>query len=92
MIEVGVRVLKNRMGSYLAQVRQGQTIVVTDRGRPIARIERIDGAVDLPESLRHMISEGRVVDHGRPGPLETPRVSLSPGARSMVDYVRDQRR
>ena len=92
MIEVGVRLLKNRLGSYLAQVRQGQTIVVTDRGRPVARIERIDAAVDLPESIRHMISEGRIVDHGRPGRLKAPRVSLTPGAGSMVDYVREQRR
>jgi prevent-host-death family protein len=92
MIEVGVRLLKNRLGSYLAQVREGQTIVVTDRGRPVARIERIDAAVDLPESIRQLISEGRIVDRGRPGRLKAPRVSLSPGARSMVDYVRDQRR
>jgi antitoxin (DNA-binding transcriptional repressor) of toxin-antitoxin stability system len=92
MIEVGVRLLKNRLGSYLAQVRQGQTIVVTDRGRPVARIERIDGGVDLPESLRHMISEGRIVDRGRPRLRQTPRTRLSPGVGSMVDYVREQRR
>jgi hypothetical protein len=30
----GVRELKTRLGSYLREVRRGQTIVVTDRGEP----------------------------------------------------------
>jgi prevent-host-death family protein len=35
---VGVRELKVRLGSYLRQVRQGRTLVVTDRGRPVAEL------------------------------------------------------
>ena len=36
--EIGIRELKSRLSSYLRQVRTGETIIITDRGRPIARI------------------------------------------------------
>lgn len=38
MIEVGVRELRNSLSRYLHKVREGETIVVTDRGKPVARI------------------------------------------------------
>ena len=38
MIRVGVRELKNRLSRYLRLVRQGQTIIVTDRAEVIAEI------------------------------------------------------
>ena len=38
---VGVRELKTRLGSYLREVRRGQTIVVTDRGEPVAELRPI---------------------------------------------------
>src|SRR3972149_5667605 len=38
---VGVRELKTRLGSYLRDVRRGRTIVVTDRGEPVAELRPI---------------------------------------------------
>ena len=38
MRSVGARELKNRLGTYLRQVREGATILVTDRGRPVAEL------------------------------------------------------
>lgn len=38
MRTVGSRELKNRLGRYLGLVGKGETIVVTDRGKPVARI------------------------------------------------------
>lgn len=35
---MGVAELKAKLSEYLAQVRAGEEVVVTDRGRPIARI------------------------------------------------------
>ena len=39
---VGARELKVRLGMYLRQVRQGHTLVVTDRGQPVAELRPID--------------------------------------------------
>ena len=38
---VGARDLKTRLGSYLREVRRGRTIVVTDRGEPVAELRPI---------------------------------------------------
>ena len=38
---VGARELKMRLGGYLRQVRRGETIVVTDRGEPVAELRPI---------------------------------------------------
>ncbi len=35
---VGSRELKTRLGTYLRQVQKGLTIVVTDRGHPVAEL------------------------------------------------------
>ncbi|MBI4591172.1 MAG: type II toxin-antitoxin system prevent-host-death family antitoxin [Candidatus Rokubacteria bacterium] len=43
---VGVRELKNRLTRYLALVKEGERVVVTDRGKPVAvlgPIEEQDG-------------------------------------------------
>lgn len=38
MERIGVRALRQHASRYLAQVAAGETIEVTDRGRPVARI------------------------------------------------------
>lgn len=35
---VGARELKTRLGGYLQQVRQGRTLLITDRGEPVAEL------------------------------------------------------
>lgn len=38
---VGARELKTRLGGYLQQVRQGRTLVITDRGEPVAELKPV---------------------------------------------------
>ena len=56
MDSVGIRELRDGLSRYLAQVRAGRTVTVTDHGRPIARIV----PVDEPSPLDRLIAEGRV--------------------------------
>jgi prevent-host-death family protein len=57
-IEVGVRDLKNNLSRYLHQVEAGVEVVVTDRGRPIARL---NGIADEPnDRLAALIEAGLV--------------------------------
>jgi prevent-host-death family protein len=59
MQNVGVRELKNRIGHYLRIVRRGQTIVVTSRGEPVARLVPIalSGKTRLPPDLEERMWE-----------------------------------
>ena len=56
-VEVGVRDLKNNLSRYLDRVSDGLEIVVTERGRPVARLLRIDEPADR---LADLIAAGLV--------------------------------
>ena len=68
-MEVGIRELRGRLSEYLARVREGDEVVVTDRGTAVARIVPIHGG----RALDHAVAEGLVspptARRGR-GPLD----------------------
>ena len=41
-MDVGIRELKNRLSEYVARVKAGTDITVTDRGRPVALLRPLD--------------------------------------------------
>ena len=43
---VGIRELKARLSVYMQQVKAGATVVITERGKPIARIVPLSPSVD----------------------------------------------
>ena len=44
MSRVGVKELKNRLTQYLRRTKQGEEVIVTERGHPIALIQPIKSA------------------------------------------------
>jgi prevent-host-death family protein len=82
--EVGVRELHNRLSSYLEQVERGDEVVVTRRGRRIARISGL-GADPLEDLVRR----------GLLRLPETPRASRRARVKAagpVSDLVAEQRR
>ena len=71
-VQVGSRELKTRLGTYLARVRKGETILVTDRGEPVAELRPIvPPAADATEAaLEKMAAEGLITRPMRKGPLQ----------------------
>ena len=55
-MEVGVRELRDHLSRYLERVRDGDEVVVTDRGRAIARVV----PVGAERVLDRLIAEGIV--------------------------------
>ena len=88
-VSVGVRDLKNRLSAHLDRVKKGQEIVVTERGRPIARLSPVAADVDRMATL---VRAG-IVQPPRSGTrhLPTERVRLV-GSTSLDDDVAAQRR
>jgi prevent-host-death family protein len=83
---VGVRELKNNLSSYLARAREGEEILVTDRGRPVARLVPVDGPTDR---LAELIAQGLVI------PAKTRVRSRRPPIKAngtVSDLVAEQRR
>ena len=60
MKRVVVRELKARLSEYLAQVKTGEEVVITERGRPIAVLSPVAPSDGLPERLVEMEREGLV--------------------------------
>jgi len=60
-MKVGARELKNRLGHYLRQVKSGETVHVTDRGKIVAEIKPSPPAQEGDaEALRRLAAEGAV--------------------------------
>ena len=76
---VGARELKARLGMYLRTVRSGQTLIVTDRGEPVAELRPLEE--ELPRRLARLRAAGKIGGGDglvRPSkPLRIPGVSLS---------------
>ncbi len=85
-VEVGVRDLKNNLSRYLDGVGQGTEVIVTDHGRPVARLVKIDASTDR---LTDLIDAG-VVHPARTRSRSLPKRVAASGPVS--DLVAEQRR
>lgn len=92
---VGVRDLKARLSHHLDRVKAGKTLVVTQRGRAVARL--VPAAVTeapLPASVQRLLSEGTAAWSGEALPDFDP-VPLRPGAPAsgtLAETVTEDRR
>jgi prevent-host-death family protein len=84
-MEVGIRELRNHLSRYLDRVRDGDEVVVTDRGRAIARVIPAGGE----RVLDRLIAEG-VVKPARQPKRRAARPINTKGTVS--DLVSEQRR
>jgi prevent-host-death family protein len=57
---VGARELKTRLGTYLQRVREGRTMVVTDRGEPVAELRPLPSDRSIPPALLRLSTKGTV--------------------------------
>jgi prevent-host-death family protein len=59
-LTVGARDLKTRLGGYLQRVRQGRTLVITDRGEPVAELRPVARAGTEDAALDRLCALGAV--------------------------------
>ena len=85
--QVGVRRLRDHLSEYLALVREGTEIVVTDRGRPVARIVSNAGG----DRLQELIERGLVTPASSPKRSRTGK-RLARARGSVSELVAEQRR
>jgi prevent-host-death family protein len=84
-MEVGVRELRNHLSRYLDRVRDGDEVVVTDRGRAIARVVPVGGE----RVLDRLIAEGIVTPARQP---KRPAARPVEAEGTVSDLVGEQRR
>lgn len=82
-----MRQLKASLSQYLRRVEAGETLVVTDRGRPVARIV----PEGVPQHIAKLMAEGRLTWSGEAFVPPPHRVKLKPGP-PLSDYIAEDRR
>ena len=86
--------VKNGLSALIDRVRSGESIVILDRGTPVARLQPVADRPDPTGRLRRLERAGIVRVGTAPPPLELlrgPAPHLTVGA-SAVEAVLDERR
>jgi prevent-host-death family protein len=86
MSEVGIRALKQNASAVVAEAAAGETVTITDRGRPVARMTAIPAS-----RLQAMIDGG----HARPARRsisELPAPEPGPDITGELTSMRDAER
>lgn len=85
MKSVSVAELKASVDQCLDAVRKGEEVVVTDRGRPLARMVGADEPDDADEHMASLASQGIVLRRRRPmGKQDPPPGNGSSGVLSAL--------
>lgn len=86
MAEVGIRALQQNASAVVAEAAAGETVTITDRGRPVARMTAI------PRSrLEELVDAGRARIAGR-RPSELPPPTVGPRLSDELTKMRDDER
>lgn len=83
-MQVGIRELKADLSAWVKRAAAGEPVVVTDRGRPVARIVPVDGE----RTIDRLIRAGAITPALRPhGALPVPVDATG----TVSDLVAEQR-
>ena len=86
---------KNGLSALLDRVKAGESVLITDRGVPVARIEPVSATSDEPEGRLARLERAGIIRRGTGGPalevLLRPGPRLLPGV-SAVDALIEERR
>lgn len=68
-VEVGIRELRLNLSKYVARVREGTEVIVTDHGKPVARLHSLD---------RQEAHRARLIREGKLTPAKRPKSTTLP--------------
>ena len=84
MITAGIKELKNKLSRYIGLVKKGDDVLITERGRIVARIVKEDAhRTSLRQALQPLVLTGQIVMPLRdikrdfPPPVEIPGKAVS---------------
>lgn len=92
IIRASISKLKAKLSQYLDAVREGEEILVTDRGRPVARLTPVRGAEAEDARRDWLLRSGRLWPPREPLPpdfWDAPRPS-DPEGRSLFALLEER--
>lgn len=92
MIHAGIRDVKNNLSRLLLRVKAGQEVVITERGKPVARIVREETESQvIRKSLTPLIQSGTVALPSRARIMEFDAVLETQGKTASEMVIEDRR-
>ena len=97
MQTVGLRELKNHLSQYIRRVRDGQPVIVTDRGQVVAELRppgQIPAGTKIDPAVARLVNRGLLVPGARNNAHvypRQPRLLRSRTAASLLDAERGNR-
>lgn len=86
--QVGIRELRQNLSVYLRRVEAGETLEVTERGKPVALLTPLPGRQSI---LDRLIAEGYARPAKRPhGPIGAALPAI-PGAKPLSEILQEMR-
>ena len=87
-VTVGIRELKARLSSYVRQAKSGTSVVITDRGKPVARL--VPMGRSLEDRMDDLVEAGLVSWSGKKLSRIVPVVSTH-GQQTIADLLLEDR-
>ena len=92
MISAGIKDVKNNLSRLLARVKAGEEVLITERGRPIARIVKEErGDKSVLAALGPLIQKGLIALPSR-GILKEGITAVDVSGRPVSEMVIEDRR
>jgi prevent-host-death family protein len=94
MVTVSVTEAKNKLSAILARVKAGETVTITERGIPIARVEPASSAAPEDDEARLARLERKGVIKRARRPLSRELLETPPPAgtgKSIVEILLEER-
>jgi prevent-host-death family protein len=86
MTEVGIRALKQNASAVVAEVAAGATVIVTDRGRPVARM------TPIPRTPLQGLIEAGLARSAKRSIADLPAPEPGPPVSEVLSAMRDDER
>lgn len=88
MRSIGVRELRQNASRYLREVKRGETVEVTERGEPVARLVPV---LENEGNYERMVAEGRITP-GKGNLLDAiDPIKREPGERPLSEILEEMR-
>jgi prevent-host-death family protein len=87
-MKVGTRELKSKLSEYLRRVKSGESIIVTDHGKPIGQIIPVQST--LAERVQVMIAAGQAEWNGEKLTPYQPK-AINQSSHQLSDLVVEER-
>ena len=95
MVRVSISRLKDQLSAYLKMVEGGQTVIVTDRNKPVAQLSPVAPAQSEDEHIARLIAQGVLTPPRSHPPLSLEEIQrrrpVVPGA-GVLEALLEERR